>query len=369
MSEPAALRNPGLVDPEPRQHQAVLVVGFGGPEGPDEVVPFLERVTAGRGVPRERLVEVGAHYDLFGGISPINAQTRSVVALLQDELDRRGLDLPVHWGNRNAAPFVADAVADLIEAGVTEAVFVPTSSFPSYSGCRQYREDVAAACSEAAERTGRDAPRFDRLRQHGDHPGFVEPMADRVRTALAGVPEERRDRARFAFTAHSIPTAMADTCDYELRLRESASLVMERAGLGDREWELVWQSRSGPPQVPWLEPDILDHLDDLAEDGATDVVIVPIGFVSDHVEVVYDLDVEAAAHAATLGMHLVRAGTVGTDPRFIGMLADLVEERRAGGTERRNLGELPAPHDQCLATCCPNLRRPDTPALGQVDPG
>lgn len=359
--DPSSSRFAGLVDTNAHDHQALLIVGFGGPEGPDDVLPFLQRVTAGRGIPPERLVEVGAHYDLFGGVSPINAQNRGLVAAVREEIARQGLDMPVYWGNRNAAPFVTDAVATMAKDGIRDAVFFATSSFASYSGCRQYREDVAAACAAVP-----DAPHFDKLRNHGNHPGFVAPMADRLRAALAGVPAGRRDTAAIVFTAHSIPRAMADTSDYEAQLRNSAALIVDAAGLGDRPFELVWQSRSGPPQVPWLEPGIGDHLHALADDGVTDVVVVPLGFVSDHVEVLYDLDVEASAIAGGRGVHLVRAGTVGTDPRFVRMIVDLVQERQRGGTQRAALGPHNAPHDLCRATCCPNPRRPDTPAVAQV---
>ncbi len=354
--------HPGLRDVEPHAYDALLVVGFGGPEGPDEVVPFLERVTAGRGIPRERLAEVGAHYDLFGGVSPINAQTRALVEAVRVELAQRGHDLPLYWGNRNSEPFLTDVVARMQADGVRRAAFLPTSVFSSYSGCRQYREDVARACAPLD-----DAPTFDKLRTHGNHPGFVEPMGHRLRAAMEAVPEPRRDAARVVFTAHSIPLAMAESSDYVNQLLDSCRLVLEAAGAAN-EHDLVWQSRSGPPHVPWLEPDVNDHLVALADEGVADVVLVPLGFVSDHVEVLYDLDVEARRTAGELGLHLVRAGTVGADPAYVRLVVDLLEERLRGGAERAALGARPAGHDVCLATCCPNLRAPETPAVAQAAP-
>lgn len=352
----------GVRDEGAGQHQALLVVGFGGPEGPDEVTEFLRRVTAGRDIPDARLEQVGAHYALFGGVSPINAQTRGLVAAIRDEVQRRGLDLRIYAGNRNAVPLVVDAVAEMAADGITDAIFFATSSFASYSGCRQYREDVAAAVDQVA-----DAPRFDKVRNHGNHPGFVLPMADRLRAALAAVPDERRDDAHLLFTAHSIPMAMADTSDYVAQLHDSATQILSAAAVGERPWDLVFQSRSGPAHVPWLEPDVGERLRELADDGVRDVVVVPHGFVSDHIEVLYDLDVEARAIAAASGIHLVRAGTVGADPRFVRMIVDLVLERRSPGRERVALGGHGAPHDICLSTCCPNLRHPDTAAVAQCD--
>ncbi len=352
--------HPGLFDDVARDLDALLILGFGGPEGMDEVVPFLERVTAGRGIPRERLVEVGAHYELFGGVSPINAQTRALVEAVREELRRRGIDVPLYWANRNSAPFVEDVVATMHADGVRHAAFLPTSVFSSYSGCRQYREDIARACASLPQ-----APDFVKLRTHGNHPGFVEPMGHRLRAALAGVPEGRRAEARVVFTAHSIPVSMARSSDYVNQLADSALLVLQAAGASNPH-DLVWQSRSGPPQVPWLEPDVGDHLEELADDGVRDVVLVPLGFVSDHVEVLFDLDVEARAIAGARGVHLVRAGTVGADPAYVRLVVDLFEERRTASPDRPTVGQRPAGHDVCLATCCPNLRSPDTAAVAQA---
>ncbi len=350
----------GLRDTEAHDLDGLLILGFGGPEGMDEVVPFLEHVTAGRGIPRERLVEVGAHYELFGGVSPINAQTRSLVEAVRVELARRGIDVPLYWANRNTAPFVEDVVGAMWDDGVRNAAFLPTSVFSSYSGCRQYREDVARACEALPQ-----APEFLKLRTHGNHPGFVEPMGHRLRAALAGVPEARRGDARVVFTAHSIPQSMADTSDYANQLADSARLILAAAGSAN-DHDLVWQSRSGPPQVPWLEPDVGDHLRALGAARVRDVVLVPLGFVSDHVEVLFDLDVEARAIAGEIGLHLVRAGTVGADPAYVRLVVDLFEERQTGAAQRPALGSRPAGHDVCLATCCPNPRNPDRPAVAQA---
>ena len=315
--------------------EALLLVSFGGPEGPDDVVPFLENVTRGRGIPAERLAEVGRHYlDHFGGVSPINAQCRALVAALA-----QAQDLPVYWGNRNWHPFLTDTLATMRADGVEHAYAVVTSAFPSYSGCRQYREDV-----ERAQVDG--LPRVTKLRHYYCEEGFLGPQARRVREQLDGL-----DRPRLVFTAHSIPLVMAETSGpsggaYVEALRTAAAGVVER--LGAYEWDLVFQSRSGPPHVPWLEPDVGDHLQRLADDGVTEAVVVPIGFTSDHVEVVYDLDVQLQPPA---GMTVRRAATVGTDPEFVAMLAGLVEERRTG-PERESHGCV-ATHDRCPVGCCP----------------
>lgn len=325
----------------------MLVVSFGGPEGPDDVLPFLRNVTAGRGVPDERLEEVAHHYRLFDGVSPLNAHNRALVCSLGAELAAAGHDLPVYLGNRNWHPLLADTLRQMAADGVRRAAAFVTSAFASYSGCRQYREDLARGRAGV----GPGAPELDKLRLFYNHPGFVEPQATQVRVALAAVPEARRPDARLVFTAHSIPTAQADRCDYVEQLTEACRLVAQRAG-GDHPWDLVYQSRSGPPHVPWLEPDVVDHLGALARRGVTDVVLVPIGFVSDHLEVRYDLDVEAARAAADLGIHAVRAGTVGADPRFVRMVRELVEERMTAAPQRAALGRHPPSHDRCPDDCC-----------------
>ena len=299
----------------------LLLVSFGGPEGPEDVVPFLENVTRGRGIPPERLKEVGSHYlDVFAGISPINAQNRALLAAL-----REAQDLPVYWGNRNWHPFLAEAREEMVRDGRRHALAIVTSAFPSYSGCRQYREDLAGAFA--------DGPRVTKVRHWWGEEGFLAPMRRNVEH-LPG---------RLVFTAHSVPTSMNATSGptggaYERSLREAAARVA-----GDRDWDLVWQSRSGPPQVPWLEPDVNDHLRTLYAEGVREVTLVPIGFVSDHVEVVYDLDVQARATADEIGMTLHRAATVGTDPEFVRMLVDLTRE------------PLPEP---CPVDCCKPPARP-----------
>lgn len=342
---------------------ALLVVSFGGPEGPDDVLPFLERVTGGRGVSRQRLLEVAEHYHHFGGVSPINAQNRALVAALEAEVARRGWKLPVYWGNRNWHPFLADTMGQMAREGISRALAFVTSAFSSYPGCRQYLEDIERARAEV----GDHAPEVGKLRAFYNHPGFVQPMARRVEATLAALPEQRRRRARLVFTAHSIPVAMAGSSDYEAQLQEACRLVCGLVGERDR-WDLVYQSRSGRPGQPWLEPDVGDHLETLAATGVDDVVIVPIGFVSDHMEVRFDLDVEAAAKAEKLGLHSHRAPTVGTDPEFVAMIVDLVAERGRPERERRRLGSDPPRPDVCPPGCCPGPAQPAQLAHGRPHP-
>ncbi|WP_319462917.1 ferrochelatase [Micromonospora sp. RTP1Z1] len=341
-------------------YDALVLVSFGGPERPDDVLPFLQNVTRGRGVPPERLAEVAEHYLHFGGVSPINQQCRELVVAIREDFAANGVDLPVYWGNRNWDPMLADTVAQMRDDGVQRALAFVTSAYGGYSSCRQYQEDIAAARAAV----GTDAPVIEKLRQFWDHPGFVEPHADAVRSALAQLDPATRDTTRLVFTAHSIPSSMAATAGpnggrYTAQLEETARLV-HAAAAPDLPYDLVWQSRSGPPQVPWLEPDINDHLAGLAESGVTGVVVSPIGFVSDHLEVVWDLDTEALDTAKQLGLDFVRAGTPGTDPRFVAMVRELVTERTAPDGERlrRRLGELPM-WDTCPTPCCvPATRRP-----------
>ena len=328
-------------------YDAFLLVSFGGPERPEDVAPFLDNVLRGRNVPEARKREVAEHYRLFGGVSPINGQNRALLAALREELDRGGLRLPLYWGNRNWDPLLADTVRRMADAGVARAIAFVTSAFSSYSGCGQYLEDIARARAAVGER----APVIDKLRVFCHHPGFVDTMVDRVRTAFADVPGERRPAARLVFTAHSIPLTMAEGCDYVTQLKETCGLVAEGAGRGD--WRLVYQSRSGPPQVPWLGPDILDHLKAERDGGATDVVVAPIGFVSDHMEVKYDLDHEARQVAERLGLNLVRAGTPGTHPRFVSMIRELVGERIRASPRPPVLGSRGAAPDACREGCCP----------------
>ncbi|HET6533954.1 MAG TPA: ferrochelatase [Actinoplanes sp.] len=325
-------------------YDAFLLLSFGGPEGPDDVMPFLRNVTRGRGTPEERLAEVAEHYYHFGGVSPINQQCRDLLAALE-------LDLPTYWGNRNWTPMLADTVARMRDDGVESALAFATSAYGGYSSCKQYWEDIAKARAQV----GPGAPRIAKLRQFWDHPGFVEPHADAVRAALATLDPARRATTRIVFTAHSIPVTMAETAGpdggrYTAQLQETAHLVHARSA-PELSWDLVWQSRSGPPQVPWLEPDVNDHLTGLADRGVTDVVVSPIGFVSDHLEVLWDLGNEARDTAAKLGLGYARAATPGTDPRFVTMIRQLVEERTDGVPPRR-LGTLPV-WDVCPQNCCP----------------
>lgn len=355
MSE-TALKAPadGFISTFPYTHfDAILVVSFGGPEGMDDVIPFLENVTRGRNVPRERLEEVAHHYELFGGVSPINAQNRALIAALRQELNAHGIELPVYFGNRNWDPFLADALQEMAGDGIERALAFFTSAYSSYSGCRQYREDLA----NAQQAVGPRAPEVLKTRMFFNHPGWIEANADHVRAALAQVPAGRE--AHVAFTAHSIPLAMAQSCRYEDQLRESARLVAEAVGAADTA--LVYQSRSGPPHVPWLEPDILDHLHALAERGMTDVVVSPIGFVSDHLEVLFDLDVEARTTAAELGLNLVRAASASTHPVFIAMIRELIEERLGLASSRSAVGRFAASHDVCPVDCC-------LPGTGRTSP-
>jgi ferrochelatase len=344
-------------------YDAFLLVSFGGPEGPDEVIPFLENVLRGKNVPRERMLAVAEHYQHFGGVSPINAQNRALLAALEKEFAASGVRLPIYWGNRNWHPLLPDTLRQMKADGVRRALAFFTSAFSSYSGCRQYRENIAAARAEVGE----GAPEVDKIRVFYNHPGFIEPMVERTREALAQIPAERRPEALVLFTAHSIPGAMAANCRYENHFREASRLVAAELSLA--RWELAYQSRSGPPTQPWLEPDVLDVLESRAAGGTDgtpirDVVIVPIGFVSDHMEVLYDLDTEAQDKAHSLGLHLVRAGTVGTHPRFVRMIRELVEERMSAAPVRLALGSLGPSHDVCPVDCCLyEPRRPSPPPV------
>jgi ferrochelatase len=351
-------------------YDALLLVSFGGPEKPEDVVPFLENVTCGRGIPRERLEEVGEHYFAFGGRSPINDQNRAFIAAVEEDLRSTGIDLPVYWGNRNWDPYLADTLRQMRDDGVRRAACLMTSAYSSYSGCRQYRENLA----EAVAAVGAGAPRLDRLRHYFNHPGFVEPMVDATLTALADLGDTARRDAHVLFVTHSVPESMNATAGpdggaYVAQHRSVADEVGERVRqeTGHRyPTELVFCSRSGPPHVPWLEPDVNDRIEELAEHGVAGVVVVPIGFVSDHMEVIYDLDIEAAATAEKAGVEFARASTAGLDPRFVAMVRDLLLERAAAerGTEPRRLsvGSLGPSWDLCPVGCCPNARG-DKPAL------
>jgi ferrochelatase len=334
-------------------YDAFLLLSFGGPEKPDDVMPFLRNVTRGRGVPDDRLAEVAEHYYHFGGVSPINQQCRDLIGALEVEFGRQNLGLPIYWGNRNWPPMIEDTVREMRDAGVRRAIAFATSGYGSYSSCRQYLEDIARARAAV----GPDAPVIDKLRQFHDHPAFISTHVDAVKAALDTLPA---GRTSLVFTAHSIPTRMDETAGptghrYSSQLRETASLVAAAAA-PDLDWDLVWQSRSGSPSVPWLEPDINDHLAALAKAGVTGVVASPIGFISDHLEVLWDLDNEAAETAKGLGLHFARAASPGVDPRFVAMIAELVSERlRPDETPRRSLGSI-VNWDSCAADCCPPLR-------------
>jgi len=329
---------------EPK-YDALLVVSFGGPDGPDDVLPFLENVLRGRNVPRERTLAVAEHYYHFGGRSPINDQNRALIAALEQELADHGLKLPIYWGNRNWHPLLPDTLRQMAADGVKRALAFFTSAYSSYSGCRQYRENVAAAQADV----GPSAPQVDKLRVFFNHPGFIEPMIESTRAALEQIPADRRKLAHLVFTAHSIPTAMAAGCKYEAQLQEASRLVAE--GVGASNWRLVYQSRSGPPQQPWLEPDVCDYIREKQSD-LRDVVVVPIGFISDHLEVLYDLDTEAKQLCDELGINMIRVATVGTHPRFVRMIRELIEERLADVPNRAALGTLGASHDVCPNDCC-----------------
>jgi ferrochelatase len=338
-------------------YDGFLLLGFGGPESPDEVMPFLRHVTAGRNVPDDRLLAVAEHYHHFGGVSPINSQNRALLAALRKAFAQQGISLPLYWGNRNSQPWLVDTVAQMAADGVTHALVLATSATGGYSGCRQYRENLRDAALALP-----DAPALVKLRHFFNHPGFIAANADRVRVALASVPTP--DEARLVFTAHSVPLSMNDAAGpdgglYLAQQAETARLVAETVRGTGAPYDLVWQSRSGPPQVPWLEPDINDHLRGLAAEGVSSVVVAPTGFVSDHLEVLWDLDNEAQETAASLGITLVRAGTVGTHPAFVQAICDLVRERTDGGP-RQALGPMGPSWDECAfdAGCCVPARRP-----------
>ncbi len=328
-------------------YDALLLVSFGGPENPDEVLPFLENVVRGRPIPAERINEVAKHYDHFGGASPINAQNRALLAALIAELNANGPPLAIYWGNRHWHPLLEDTVRQMAEDGIGRALAFCTSAFGSYPGCRQYREDI----DHARIAIGEAAPRIDKLRLFYNHPGFIEAMAGRVEEARATIPADRRDSVTTVFTAHSLPVEMAASSPYEGQLREACRLVAELASLFD--WHLAYQSRSGPPSQRWLEPEIGQVLRTLATRGVGQVMLVPIGFISEHMEVVYDLDVEAATLCEDLGLGMVRASTVGCQPRFVRMIRELAIERLDPSSPRLTLGGEGPPPDDCDPACCP----------------
>jgi ferrochelatase len=367
-------------------YDAFLLLSFGGPEGPDDVLPFLANVTRGRGVPQERLAEVAEHYHAYGGVSPINAQNRALLKSIGAAFAADGIDLPLYWGNRNWHPFLEDTVRQLKADGARRVIAFVTSAYSSYSACRQYLDDIDRAVAAA----GPGAPRIDKLRPYFNHPGFVEPFAAAAEAALAALPAAAQENARLVFTAHSVPVGMAAASGsvstgtavpgavggrYAAELGEAARLISERVRGASLPYDLVFQSRSGPPSVPWLEPDVNDHLAALAKGTLTSgaavpvpsaVVVVPVGFVSDHMEVVHDLDVEAAQTAESLGLPFARAEAPGPTPRFATMVSELVAERISGAVFTSTgftstgpralgsfgLGAFAGGADGCPADCC-----------------
>jgi protoporphyrin/coproporphyrin ferrochelatase len=383
-ASPAAADGPAHVE-VPVAYDAILLAGFGGPEGQDDVIPFLRNVTRGRGIPDERLEEVAHHYRHFDGVSPINAQNRALKAALEAELDRRGIDLPVYWGNRNWAPYLEEAVQDAAASEHTSLLALATSAYSSFSSCRQYREDFARVLTD----TGLgDVVTIDKVRQFFDHPGFVQPFIDGVRDAVAGFLSDgiAPEAIRVLFSTHSIPTADADRSgprdtDFgeggayaaqHLAVAEvvMAAVVEEAPEAKQIGWELVYQSRSGPPSQPWLEPDVNDVIADLPATGIQAVAIVPLGFMSDHMEVLWDLDTEATDAAAEAGLRSVRTPTPGVDPVFVAGLVDLIQERLDGTptADRPHETRLGPWFDVCRPACCENLRAGFKPAAAGIAP-
>jgi ferrochelatase len=300
-------------------YDALLLVSFGGPEGMDDVLPFLENVLRGRNVLRERMLQVAQHYAQFGGVSPINQQNRELIAALEKELKQNGPRLPIYWGNRNWHPMLADTIRQMAAEGIRNALAFVTSAYSSYSSCRQYLQNI----SDARDVVGPTAPRVEKLRAFYNHPLFIEANVDNIRAAWSQIKDPKS--AHLVFTAHSIPESMATNCDYAAQLAQTGSVIAQALNIDN--WERVYQSRSGSPSQPWLGPDICDYLKTLRAERVTEVVVAPIGFVSDHMEVVYDLDIEARKVADEIGINLVRARTAGTHPAFVRMIRELIVER------------------------------------------
>ena len=360
-------------------YDAILLASFGGPEGQDDVIPFLRNVTRGRGIPEERLEEVAHHYRAFGGVSPINDQNRELKAALEAELAHRGIDLPVLWGNRNWDPYLRDALTEANERGFTKLIAIGTSAYSSYSSCRQYREDYAMAL----EQTGLgDVLQIDKIRQFFDHPGFVEPFIQGVRKGLADIAAKgiAPEQTHILFSTHSIPSSDADRSGPPERgfgpdgAYAAQHLAVAEVVIAAQDhpvsWDLVYQSRSGPPTQPWLEPDVNDRIAQLGAEGITGVVIVPLGFISDHMEVKWDLDTEAMESAEENGIFAVRVPTPGVHAAFVTGLVDLVLERRDGipTADRPALTELGPWYDVCRTGCCENVRLGFKPALAGLAP-
>lgn len=324
---------------------ALLFVSFGGPEGMDDVLPFLENVLRGKNVPRERMMAVAKHYEQFGGVSPINGHTRALIEAVKKDFADNNLELPIYWGNRNWHPMLEDTVRQMKEDGIKNALAFVTSAYASYSSCRQYLEDI----ERARTAVGEGAPEIHKLRVFFNHPGFLEPNIEHVREALNRLPADERAGAEIIFSAHSIPESMAEGCHYESQLLEACKLVCD--ALDGQRWKLTFQSRSGPPTQKWLEPDICDYIAETAQRGTKSIVVLPIGFICDHMEVLYDIDTEAVAAAKDAGITMSRAKTVGTHPRFVSMVRDLVMERLAA-TAPLSIGTAGLYPDQCQPTCC-----------------
>jgi ferrochelatase len=330
----------------PEPYDAILLLSFGGPEGNDDVMPFLQNVLRGKNVPLSRMEQVAHHYYQFGGVSPINGHCRELLQALESELDEHQISLPIYWGNRNWHPMLEDTLSKMASDGIKNALAFVTSAYSSYSSCRQYLEDI----ERASAIVGDTAPRIIKLRAFYNHPNFIDVNVDNVKSALDSLPIELRADVHIAFTAHSIPLGMSNNCAYAAQLEDTSALVASRVGV-DR-FKLVYQSRSGPPTQPWLEPDICDHLRELNSQGVKSVVVAPIGFISDHMEVIYDLDKEAKELASELGLSMTRANTAGCDPRFIQMVRLLIEEKLDETQPKLFTGELGLPKSDCPATCC-----------------
>ena len=330
----------------PSSYDAILILSFGGPEGMDDVLPFLQNVTRGRNVPAERLAEVAHHYEMFGGVSPLNGQNRSIIERLKKELASAGSTLPVYWGNRNWHPFLKDTLKQMESDGIKSALAFVTSAYSSYSSCRQYLEDIERARAETSCEI-----KIDKIRPFYNHPLFVEANQAQIKSAMQTMTAEQKADLTVVFTAHSIPMSMANNCRYSAQLKEICGLIASREGLNN--WHLAYQSRSGPPAVPWLEPDILDLIRQLHKSGMKNLLIQPIGFVSDHMEVIYDLDYEAKELCKELGIEMWRAGTAGTTTEFIKMIQELIQERIGNDIEPRFLGEAGALAAACQPDCCP----------------
>ncbi len=339
-------------------YDSFLLVSFGGPEGQDDVMPFLENVLRGKNVPHERMLEVAEHYKHFGGVSPINDQNRELIKAIQAEFDAHGVDLPIYWGNRNWNPLLPGTLDQMKTDGRKRALAFFTSMFSCYSGCRQYRENIAGAQDQVA-----DAPIVEKVRMGFNHPGFVNAMIDNLQASKKSIAAEAD--TPILFTAHSIPMSMADNCDYVKQLTEACRLIAD--GAGSSNWKLVFQSRSGPPQVPWLEPDVCDEIAKMDDESKlSKLIVLPVGFISDHMEVLYDLDEEAADLCRERGIQMARTLTVGTHPKFVSMIRQLVQERLGSTTEKLSLGDLGAWHDVCPTDCCTYTpRRPGAPGTGR----